>query len=107
MSTLIETSGAPEFPVGRMATDQAIPRWIQPDWVDEAEMRRLKHRFRGGKCCAKSWPELDASCGAFRLVAMECQVGAAQWSASSSWDHFRFAHQLAAESSHEETVQPR
>jgi hypothetical protein len=47
MTTFIETGGAPEFPVVRVPGDQAIPREREPDWADEAELRRLKRRFRG------------------------------------------------------------
>ena len=48
MTTFLKKSGeAPEFPVGRIPADQAIPREREPDWADEAELRRLKRRFRG------------------------------------------------------------
>jgi hypothetical protein len=48
MTTFLTKSGeAPEFPVGRIPANQAIPRVREPDWVDEAELRRLKDYFRG------------------------------------------------------------
>lgn len=37
----------PEFPVGLIATEKAIPREVEPDWVNEDEMRNLKRRFKG------------------------------------------------------------
>ncbi len=37
---------APEFPVGRSDAKRAIPGEVAPDWVDEAELRSQKRRFR-------------------------------------------------------------
>ena len=41
--------GGPEFPVKRRAARELIPceSQIHPDEVDEAELRRLRQKFRG------------------------------------------------------------
>jgi hypothetical protein len=46
MTNLI-SADAPEFPVERKPRRQIIPAEAEPDWADEAELRRLKRRFRG------------------------------------------------------------
>jgi hypothetical protein len=38
---------AAEFPVQRTRGSSAVPKEPEPDWVDDAELRRLKKRFQG------------------------------------------------------------
>jgi hypothetical protein len=49
MKAFLGMDGAPEFPVKRRPARELIPRedQIQPDEVDEAELRRLRQKFRG------------------------------------------------------------
>jgi hypothetical protein len=49
MKAFLEMDGAPEFAVKRRAARELIPceDQIQPDVVDEAELRRLRQTFRG------------------------------------------------------------
>ncbi len=53
MKAFLEMDGAPEFPVKRLAarelTRELIPReyQVRPGEVDEAELRRLRRKFRG------------------------------------------------------------
>lgn len=47
MATFLIQTDAPEFPVARTSFDEVIPRQLEPDWVTDAELRRLKRRFRG------------------------------------------------------------